>query len=76
MGPGEVMVKPATMLMGNAAIGRIGEIGHPDVQASIAEAAQDADAAGKPIGSGGGSGSPDMLGRFPGYGYDWGRAAY
>ncbi len=50
-------------------MGRIGEIGHPQVQALIAKAAQDARAAGKPIGIVGGT--PEMVGRFIGYGYDW-----
>jgi 4-hydroxy-2-oxoheptanedioate aldolase len=54
-------------------MGRIGEIGHADVQALIAKAAQAAHAAGKPIGIVGGN--PDMLGRFLGYGYDWGAVA-
>jgi 4-hydroxy-2-oxoheptanedioate aldolase len=54
-------------------MGRIGEIGHADVQALIAKAAQAAHAAGKPIGIVGAN--PDMLGRFLGYGYDWGAVA-
>lgn len=53
----------------SAAMGRIGEIGHPEVQALIQQAAQAAHAAGKTIGIVGGN--PDMLGRFIGYGYDW-----
>ena len=54
-------------------MGRIGEIGHADVQALIAKAAQAAHAAGKTIGIVGGN--PDMLGRFLSYGYDWGAIA-
>jgi 4-hydroxy-2-oxoheptanedioate aldolase len=57
----------------SAAMGRIGEIGHPEVQALIAEAAQTAHAAGKPIGIIGNN--PEMLGRFLAYGYDWGAVA-
>jgi 2-keto-3-deoxy-L-rhamnonate aldolase RhmA len=57
----------------SAAMGRIGEIGHADVQALIAKAAQAAHAAGKTIGIVGGN--PDMLGRFLSYGYDWGAIA-
>jgi len=57
----------------SAAMGRIGEIGHPDVQALIQQAAQAAHAAGKTIGIIGGN--PDLLGRFLGYGYDWGAVA-
>jgi 2-keto-3-deoxy-L-rhamnonate aldolase RhmA len=53
----------------SAAMGRIGEIGHPEVQTLIAKAAHTAHAAGKAIGIVGGN--PDMLGRFLGYGYDW-----
>jgi 4-hydroxy-2-oxoheptanedioate aldolase len=53
----------------SAAMGRIGEVGHPEVQALIAKAAHAAHAAGKAIGIVGGN--PDMLGRFLGYGYDW-----
>jgi 4-hydroxy-2-oxoheptanedioate aldolase len=57
----------------SAAMGRIGEVGHPEVQALIAKAAQSARAAGKPVGIV--AGNPDMLGRFMGYGYDWGAVA-
>ena len=53
----------------SAALGRLGEIGHPDVQALIAQAAKAAHSAGKPVGII--AGNPDMLGRFQGYGYDW-----
>ncbi|MDE2347377.1 MAG: 2-dehydro-3-deoxyglucarate aldolase [Gammaproteobacteria bacterium] len=53
----------------SAAMGRIGEVAHPEVQALIAKAARDAHAAGKPIGIVGGN--PDMVARFLGYGYDW-----
>lgn len=57
----------------SAAMGRIGEIGHPDVQALIARAAKSAHEVGKPIGIV--AGNPDLLGRFMGYGYDWGAVA-
>jgi 4-hydroxy-2-oxoheptanedioate aldolase len=53
----------------SAALGRIGEVGHPEVQALIARAAQMARTAGKSIGIVGGN--PDMVGRFLSYGYDW-----
>ncbi|MDR3513946.1 MAG: aldolase/citrate lyase family protein [Caulobacteraceae bacterium] len=59
LGPGDL----------SAATGRIGEIGHPEVQAMIARAAELAHAAGKPIGIVGPN--PEMVGRFLGYGYDW-----
>jgi 4-hydroxy-2-oxoheptanedioate aldolase len=59
LGPGDL----------SAAMGRIGEIGHPEVQAMIARAAELAHAAGKPIGIVGPN--PDMVGRFLEYGYDW-----
>lgn len=59
LGPGDL----------SAAMGRIGEIGHPEVQAMIARAAGLAHAAGKPIGIVGPN--PEMVGRFLGYGYDW-----
>ncbi len=53
----------------SAAMGRLGEIGHPDVQAMIEHAAKAAHAAGKSVGII--AGNPDMLGRFQSYGYDW-----
>ena len=57
----------------SAALGRIGELDHPDVQALIAKAAHTAHAAGKPIGIIGAT--PEVLGRFMAYGYDWGAIA-
>jgi 2-dehydro-3-deoxyglucarate aldolase/4-hydroxy-2-oxoheptanedioate aldolase len=57
----------------SAAMGRIGEIGHPEVQKLIARAAQSARAAAKPIGIV--AGNPDMLGQFMSYGYDYGAVA-
>lgn len=59
LGPGDL----------SAAMGRIGEIGHPEVQAMIARAASLAHAAGKTIGIVGPN--PEMVGRFLDYGYDW-----
>jgi 2-dehydro-3-deoxyglucarate aldolase/4-hydroxy-2-oxoheptanedioate aldolase len=59
LGPGDL----------SAAMGRIGEVGHPEVQAMIARAAGLAHAAGKTIGIVGLN--PDMVARFIGYGYDW-----
>ncbi|MDB6089521.1 MAG: 2-dehydro-3-deoxyglucarate aldolase [Gammaproteobacteria bacterium] len=53
----------------SAALGRIGEVAHPQVQALIARAAQAARTAGKPIGIVGAN--PEMVGRFLSYGYDW-----
>jgi 2-keto-3-deoxy-L-rhamnonate aldolase RhmA len=53
----------------SAAMGRIGEVGHPEVQSLIAAAAGAAHAAGKPIGIVGGN--PGMVARFLEYGYDW-----
>ena len=52
-----------------AAMGHIGQIGHPEVQAMIARAASAARALGKPIGIVGGS--PQMVHRFLDYGYTW-----
>ncbi len=53
----------------SAAMGRIGEVGHPEVQALLAKAAKDARAAGKPIGIVGPN--PEMVSRFIDYGYTW-----
>lgn len=53
----------------SAAMGFIGNIGHDDVQALIAEAAVMAKAAGKPIGIVGPT--PDMVKRFIDYGYSY-----
>ena len=63
LGPGDL----------SAAMGRIGEVSHPEVQAMIRRAAELAHAAGKPIGIVGPN--PDMVRRFRGYGYDWGAVA-
>jgi 4-hydroxy-2-oxoheptanedioate aldolase len=52
-----------------AALGRIGEIAHEDVQRLIAQAAARARAVGKPIGIVGGN--PQMVRRFLDYGYTW-----
>jgi 2-dehydro-3-deoxyglucarate aldolase/4-hydroxy-2-oxoheptanedioate aldolase len=53
----------------SAAMGHIGNIGHPEVQAMIARAAQDCHAAGKPVGIVGPN--PEMVQRFLDYGYDF-----
>lgn len=53
----------------SAAMGHIGNIGHPDVQAAIADAARRARAIGKPIGIVGPS--PEMVHTFIHYGYDY-----
>lgn len=53
----------------SAAMGHIGNIAHPEVQALIEKAARDAHAAGKPIGIVGPN--PDMVKRFIGYGYGY-----
>ena len=50
-----------------AAMGRIGEIGHADVQALIAHVAREARKVGKPVGIVGPN--PDMVRRFLDYGY-------
>jgi 2-keto-3-deoxy-L-rhamnonate aldolase RhmA len=52
-----------------AAIGRIGQIGHDEVQRLIAQAAGEARALGKPIGIVGPN--PAMVRRFLGYGYNF-----
>lgn len=53
----------------SAAMGHIGNIGHPEVQAAIADAARRARAIGKPIGIVGPS--PEMVHTFISYGYDY-----
>src|SRR5271170_685707 len=53
----------------SASMGRIGEVGHPEVQALIAKAAKDARAANMPIGIVGPN--PEMVARFLDYGYTW-----
>jgi 4-hydroxy-2-oxoheptanedioate aldolase len=53
----------------SAAMGRMGQVGHPEVQALIAEAARGAKAAGKPIGIVGPN--PEMVARFLDYGYSF-----
>jgi 2-keto-3-deoxy-L-rhamnonate aldolase RhmA len=53
----------------SAAMGHIGNIAHPDVQALIAKAARDARMAGVPVGIVGPN--PDMVRRFIDYGYDF-----
>jgi 2-dehydro-3-deoxyglucarate aldolase/4-hydroxy-2-oxoheptanedioate aldolase len=57
----------------SAAMGHIGDIGHPDVQDLIAHAAKVAKAAGQPIGIVGPN--PDMVKRFLGYGYSFAATA-
>lgn len=52
-----------------ASMGRIGEIGHPEVQAAIERAAKAAADAGKPIGIVGPN--PEMVKRFQAYGYSF-----
>ncbi|WP_321378060.1 aldolase/citrate lyase family protein [Rhizobium sp.] len=54
----------------SAAMGHIGNIVHPEVQALIEKAAKDAHAAGKPIGIVGPN--PNMVKRLIGYGYGYG----
>lgn len=53
----------------SAAMGRLGEVAHPDVQAALAAAAKAAHAAGKPVGIIGQN--PDTVRRFFEYGYDF-----
>jgi 2-keto-3-deoxy-L-rhamnonate aldolase RhmA len=57
----------------SAAMGRIGEIGHEEVQALIRRAAEAAAAAGKPIGIVGPN--PEMVRRFLDYGYSFAAVA-
>jgi 4-hydroxy-2-oxoheptanedioate aldolase len=57
----------------SAAMGRIGDVGHPEVQSLIERAVDLAHAAGKPIGIVGAN--PDMLSRYTRYGYDWAAVA-
>jgi len=53
----------------SASLGYIGNVGHPEVQALIEQAAAAARAAGRPIGIVGPN--PDMVRRFLGYGYSF-----
>ena len=53
----------------SAAMGRIGDLAHPEVQALVAKAAKDARVVNKPIGIVGPN--PDMVGRYIDYGYTW-----
>lgn len=53
----------------SASMGHIGQIGHPEVQALIAHAAEAAHQAGKPVGIVGPN--PEMVRRFLDYGYDF-----
>lgn len=53
----------------SAAMGHIGNIAHPEVQALIAKAAKDCKAAGKPVGIVGPN--PAMVGQFIEYGYSF-----
>ncbi|KAB8039273.1 HpcH/HpaI aldolase family protein [Janthinobacterium aquaticum] len=53
----------------SAALGHLGNIAHPEVQAAIADAARRARALGKPIGIVGPN--PEMVQTFIGYGYDF-----
>jgi 2-dehydro-3-deoxyglucarate aldolase/4-hydroxy-2-oxoheptanedioate aldolase len=57
----------------SAAMGHIGNIAHPDVQALIEKAAKASHAAGKPVGIVGPN--PDMVRRFIDYGYDFAAVA-
>ena len=52
-----------------AAMGRLGDIGHADVQDALRQAARMAKAAGKPCGIIGGT--PELVGRYVDYGYAW-----
>jgi len=63
LGPGDL----------SAAMGRIGEVAHPEVQALIAHAAKAAARAGKPIGIVGPN--PDMVGGFLAMGYSFAAVA-
>jgi 2-keto-3-deoxy-L-rhamnonate aldolase RhmA len=52
-----------------ASMGQLGNIGHADVQAKLAQAAAEARRLGKPCGIIGGN--PEMAARFVDYGYSW-----
>ncbi|MGH8176766.1 MAG: HpcH/HpaI aldolase family protein [Steroidobacter sp.] len=53
----------------SAAMGRLGDVAHPEVQSALADAAKAARAQGKPVGIVGAN--PDMVRRFLDYGYDF-----
>lgn len=57
----------------SAAMGHIGDMAHPDVQAMLASAARACAAAGKPVGIVGPN--PEMVGRFLDYGYSFAAVA-
>lgn len=57
----------------SAAMGHVGNVAHPEVQALIEKAARDARAAGKPVGIVGPN--PEMVGRFLDYGYGFAAVA-
>jgi 4-hydroxy-2-oxoheptanedioate aldolase len=69
-GVDSLFVGPADL---SAALGRIGESRHDEVQARIAAAPRLAHAAGKPIGIIGAD--PEGVTRYLGYGYDWAAVA-
>lgn len=53
----------------SASMGHLGDVAHPAVQAKLAEGAAACRKAGKPCGIIGGT--PEMVARFAGYGYQW-----
>lgn len=65
-GVDSVFVGPGDL---SAAMGKLGEVGDPQVQALLCRAANVARAAGKAIGTVGGN--PETVSRYLEYGYDW-----
>ncbi len=61
-----IFVGPADL---SASMGHLGDMGHADVQKTLADAAARARRAGKPCGIIGGT--PDLVARFLEYGYSW-----
>lgn len=65
-GVDSIFVGPADL---SASMGHLGDIGHPDAQAKLADAARRCRAVGKPCGIVGGT--PELVARFLEYGYSW-----
>jgi 2-dehydro-3-deoxyglucarate aldolase/4-hydroxy-2-oxoheptanedioate aldolase len=61
-----IFVGPADL---SASMGHLGDIGHPDAQTKLADAARRCRAVGKPCGIVGGT--PELVARFLEYGYSW-----
>jgi 2-keto-3-deoxy-L-rhamnonate aldolase RhmA len=65
-GVDSIFVGPADL---SASMGHLGDMGHPDVQATLADAARRCRAIGKPCGIVGGT--PELVARFLEDGYSW-----